>query len=125
MIIEFRFEAGPTSDHNAVNPEPSTAATLHREFSHTIPLSIIHTTGSPAARRPDCTTDLPAVLVVHLRRPRVTAAGMERAGENPTAARVYETQYIETLKSKQASSTWLGAAAGVLAWIFLIFLIGL
>ena len=44
---------------------------------------------------------------------------MERAGNNPSVARVYEAQYVETLKSKQVTSVWLGAAAGVLAWIFI------
>jgi cell division protein FtsX len=54
-----------------------------------------------------------AVLVVHLRSPKVPAAVLARASDDPAIARVFEAQYVETLKSKQVTNTWLGAAVGL------------
>ena len=63
-----------------------------------------------------------AVLVVHLRSPKVPAADLAPASDNPSVERVFETQYVETLKAKQVSSTWLGAALGVFVVLAVVIL---
>ena len=55
---------------------------------------------------------LVAVLAVHIRRPRAPAAVLAQAGEDPAAARLFELQYIETLKARQVATVWLWAAIG-------------
>ena len=61
-----------------------------------------------------------AVLVVHLRSPKVP--DLAPASDNPSVERVFETQYVETLKAKQVSSTWLGAALSVFVVLAVVIL---
>ena len=63
-----------------------------------------------------------AVLVVHLRSPKVPAAVLAQASDDPAVARVFEAQYIETLKSKQVTNAWLGAGVGLFVVLAVVIL---
>ena len=63
-----------------------------------------------------------AVLVVHLRSPKVPAEISVLVSDDPSVVRVFEAQYVETLKAKQVGSTWLGAAVGVLIVLAVVIL---
>lgn len=53
-----------------------------------------------------------AVLVVHLRSPRLTALAMLGMPDDREAARIYTAQYLESLKARQTAHTWVGAFVG-------------
>ena len=63
-----------------------------------------------------------AVLVVHLRSPKVPAEVVASASDDPSVARVFEAQYVETLKSKQVTNAWLGAALGLFVVLAVVIL---
>lgn len=56
---------------------------------------------------------LVALLVVYLRSPQVPPMLLVQRGDDDSdTLRVFEAQFIETLKARQVAHTWIGAAIG-------------
>ena len=63
-----------------------------------------------------------AVLVVHVRSPKVPASVVAPPSDDPSVTRVFEAQYVETLKANQVGSTWLGTAVAVFVVLAVVIL---
>lgn len=62
---------------------------------------------------------IPALLIVYLRSPSVNLAELVRY-DDQESERYFEMQYVETLKSRQVSATWIGAVIGlILVFVFM------
>ncbi len=61
-----------------------------------------------------------ALPVVYLRSPKITSSVLLAHEDDPTT-RYFESQYLETLKSRQVKATWAGALIAI--FFFYVFFV--